>query len=298
MWILPAILAAFLLGMYDVFKKVSLNNNAVLPTLLFSVLTSSIIVLPIIIGSRFWPETFQQTQLYAPEVTIKELLLIFLKAVIVVSSWIFAFFAVKNLPLTVVAPIRATAPLWTLIGALIIFQEKLSTFQWIGIIITLIFFFLFSTTGKLEGINFKRNKYVFFIIAATFLGTISGLYDKYIIRSVDRIAVQVWFSVFQLVIMLPVTALIWYPKRHKYTKFTWRWSIPLIGIFLLLCDYFYFYAISIPDSLISIISGVRRSGVLVAFIFGAIILKEKNIKQKGIYLIGIIVGVFLMAMGS
>jgi transporter family protein len=298
MWAILAIVAALLLGIYDVFKKVSLNNNAVLPTLLFSVSTSALIFTPVIIGSIWYPDFFKTIGFYSPTLSIHEHLLVFIKSTIVVSSWILAFFAVKHLPLTIVAPIRASGPIWTLLGAVIIFSERPNSLQWTGLVITLIFFYLFSTTGKLEGINFRKNKWVFFIIAATLLGTVSGLYDKYIIRTIDRVAVQTWFSVYQVVIMLPITAIIWYPHRKKYTPFKWRWSIPFIGIFLILTDYFYFYAISEPDSLISVIAGIRRSGIIVAFAFGAIFLKEKNIRKKGIYLSGIIIGVILMALGS
>ncbi|MDA3928070.1 MAG: EamA family transporter [Prolixibacteraceae bacterium] len=298
MWAIWAILAAVLLGIYDVLKKVSLNNNAVIPTLLFSVSTGAILFIPIIIGSRYNETFFQSVGLFVPVATLKEHLLIFIKSTIVVSSWILAFFAMKNLPLTIVSPIRATGPFWTMLGAITIFSEKLNAFQWTGILITLVFFYMFSTVGKLEGINFRKNKWILFLIAATLLGTVSGLYDKYIIRNVDRVAVQAWFSVYQMLIMIPVTAFIWYPRRQKLTPFTWRWTIPLIGIFLILTDYVYFYAISYPDSLISIISGIRRSGVVIPFIFAAIFLKEKNVKRKGVYLAGIIVGVLLMVMGS
>ena len=122
--------------------------------------------------------------------------------VIVVSSWIFAFHAMKNLPITIISPIRATGPIWTLIGAILIFQEHLNLMQWMGVAITLVFFYLLSTAGKLEGINFKRNIWIFCIIAATLLGAASGLFDKYILRRIDRLAVQAWFSFYQVVVML------------------------------------------------------------------------------------------------
>ncbi len=80
--------------------------------------------------------------------------------------------------------------------------------------------------------------------------------------------------------------------------FQWRWSIPLIAVFLLFADYMYFYALSIPDSMISIISVLRRGGVLVAFTLGAVLFKEKNIKRKGIYLLGILIGILIISFGS
>lgn len=298
MWGLYGILAAFFLGIYDVCKKYSVNNNAVLPVLLFSAVASALVFSVVLIGSLICPDFFQQIHVYAPTLTAHEHLLVFVKSLIVVASWIFAFFAMKHLPLTIVAPIRATAPIWTLLGALIIYSERLNVYQWIGILVTLTFFFLFSTVGKLEGIKFTRNKWIYFIVAATLLGSISALYDKFIVHSMDRIAMQAWFSVYQVVILFPIVAILWYPHRKKYTPFQWRWTIPMIGILLILTDFIYFYAISFPDALISVLSGIRRSGAAVAFIFGAILFKEKNIRKKVIYLIGILLGVVLLALGS
>ncbi|HPR30997.1 MAG TPA: EamA family transporter [Prolixibacteraceae bacterium] len=298
MWGVLGIFSAVLLGIYDVFKKTSLNNNAVLPVLFFSILSSAFIFAVAIIGSALAPNVFQSLHLYVPPLTTWEHIRIFIKALIVLSSWILAFFAIKHLPLSMVSPIRATAPLWTLLGALLLFHEKLNALQWAGLITTLFFFFLFSTTGKREGIRFSRNKWIFLIIGATLLGSASSLYDKYIIRAIDRLAVQSWTGIYQLALMLGVTGLLWYPSRKKHTPFQWKWTIPLIGLFLTLSDFFYFYALSNPESLIAILSGIRRSGVVIPFIFAALFLKEKNVKQKGIYLVGIIFGVTLMALGS
>lgn len=298
MWALLGVVAALFLGIYDIFKKTSLNNNAVIPVLFISVATSSLIYLPVVVGSQMDPGIFQGLQLYVPGLTWTEHLYIVLKSFIVLSSWILAFFAIKHLPLTIVTPVRATAPIWTLLGALLIFSEKLNGMQWAGLLITLTFFYLFSTMGKLEGIHFGKNKWIWLIIAATLLGSASALYDKFIIREIDRLAVQTWAGLYKLIIMLPIFAFLWYPRRKKTTPFQWRWSIPLIGIFLILTDFFYFYALSYPDALIAILSGIRRSGVVVSFIFGALVFKEKNVKKKGLYLAGIIGGVLLMVAGS
>lgn len=299
MWVFLALLSAFLLGIYDVFKKLSVNNNAVLPVLLISSITGAVLVLPTIIGSVFFPDFFEHINLFIPQISLHEHLLILLKSVIVVSSWIFAFHALKHLPITIVSPIRASGPIWTLIGAILIFQEKLNLIQWSGVAVTLIFFYLLSTAGKLEGINFRKNVWIFCIIAATLLGAASGLYDKFIIRKIDRLAVQAWFSLYQVVVILPAVALFrWWKPKNKRPIFQWRWSIPAIGFFLLVADFAYFYALSYEDSMISIISALRRGGVIVAFATGAILFKETNIRKKGIYLLGILVGILLISLGS
>ena len=298
MWALAGLLSAFFLGIYDIFKKTSLNQNAVIPVLFFSTFTSMLIFLPVIFGSHLYPETFSKIGLYAPVLTTGEHIHVFLKSVLVVSSWILAFFALKNLPITIFAPIRATGPFWTLIGAIIIFKESLNVYQWIGVTLTLIFFYLFSTAGKLEGIEFRKNKWIYLLITATILGAASSLYDKFIFSRIDRIAVQAWFSVYQVGIMASVLGVFWYPRRKKTTIFQWRWTIPLIGVTLVIADFLYFYALSLEGSMISMISALRRSSVLITFTLGALIFREQNLKKKSLYLIGILLGILLITLGS
>lgn len=55
MWLLLAFLSAALLGFYDVFKKQSLKDNAVIPVLFLNTLFSSLIFLPFIVLSVWRP---------------------------------------------------------------------------------------------------------------------------------------------------------------------------------------------------------------------------------------------------
>jgi transporter family protein len=298
MWALLAVASALFLGTYDVFKKLSLNSNAVIPVLFFSTLTSATVFLPLVLISAWFPGVLNSSILFIPPVPPSQHLFFFLKAVIVTSSWIFAFFAVKHLPLTIVSPIRATGPIWILFGAILVFSEHLTLIQWIGIAVTLIFFYYFSLAGKTEGIHFRTNKWVIFLIIGTLLGSVSGLYDKFLIRNFDKMAVQAWSGIYQVLILLPIVLLLWYPKRHENTPFQWRWSIPMIGLFLVIADFLYFYAISFDGSLISVISALRRSGVIISFALGAKLFHEKNVRQKGWLLLGIVAGVMILLFGS
>lgn len=299
MWVVLALFSAVLLGLYDVFKKLSLRENAVLPVLFLSTITAAVIAFPIVLGSVFFPDFMQSIRLYVPPVNAHEHLLIFIKSVIVVGSWIFAFHAMKHLPITIISPIRATGPLWTLIGAILIFQEKLNLTQWVGVTVVLVFFYLLSTAGKREGISFKQNIWIFCIIAATLLGAASGLFDKFILKTIDRMAVQAWFSFYQVVVMIPAIALFrWKKPQAERPVFEWRWTIPMIAILLLFADYLYFWALSVPDSMISIVSALRRGGVVVPFITGALLFGEHNIKRKGLFLLGILAGILIISLGT
>ncbi len=126
----------------------------------------------------------------------------------------------------------------------------------------------------------------------------SGLYDKYLFANFDRMAIQAWFSIYMVLIYIPVVLLMWYPRRKKTTPFRWHWAIPLIGLLLTLADFAYFYALTDTDALITIVSVLRRTSVVIAFAIGAVLFKEVNLKRKAFALFGILVGVLIIVLGS
>ena len=298
MWLLLAFLSATLLGFYDAFKKQSLKNNAVLPVLFLNTIFSSLIFLPFILLSRFMPECLDGTIVDVPSAGWEEHKYIIIKSFIVLSSWIFGYFGMKHLPLTIVGPINATRPVMVLVGALILFGERLNTYQWIGVILAILSFFMLSRSGKKEGIDFERNKWIFFVVMAAIMGAVSGLYDKYLMGRLNPMLVQSWYNIYQVFIMCPIILLLWMPKRKESTPFRWTWTIIFISIFLSAADFAYFYALSYDDSMISIVSMVRRGSVLVSFTFGALFFKEKNLKSKAVDLLLVLMGMFFLYLGS
>ena len=299
MWLILAFISASLLGVYDIFKKTALKNNAVIPVLFLNTMFCSLLFLPLIIASRVIPDTMQQTMFYVPQVPFGQHLYVMLKAVIVLTSWILAYFAIKHLPITIASPIKASQPVLTLLGAMLIFGEQLNTYQWIGVTLAITSFLMLSWSGKSEGINFKHNKWILFIVLATIAGAASGLYDKYLMtHGFDRMTVQVWYTYYQMALMALVLVLMWYPNRKNTTPFRWTPAILMVSLFLVAADFIYFYALSFPDSMISVVSMSRRSGVVVAFIGGALFFKEKNIRKKSIDLALVLLGMYFLYLGS
>ena len=290
MWILFAFVSATLLGFYDVFKKQSLRDNAVLTVLLLNCLFSSIIFLPMI-----WYAPFEgwEVQRY-----------IVMKAFIVLSSWICGYYAMKHLPLTIVGPVNATRPMLVLLGAIFIFGERLNLFQWTGVLLALSSFLLLKLGGKKEGIDFMRNRWALCLIAAALLGACSGLYDKYLMSSpeegglgLNRLTVQSYFNFYQLAIMLIVVMLERW-KGQSENSFKWRWTIPFISIFICAADLAYFYSLSLDDAMISVVSMVRRGSVVVSFMMGAFLFHERNLKSKAVDLVLVLLGMLCLYLGT
>ena len=298
MWLLLAFLSATLLGFYDAFKKQSLKDNAVLPVLFLNTIFSSLVFLPFILVSVAAPTALQGSLLYVPSASWQAHGLILLKSFIVLSSWILGYFGMKHLPLTIVGPINATRPVMVLVGAMLLFGERLNLYQWVGVLLAIASFFMLSRSGKKEGIDFKHNRWILFIVLAAVMGAVSGLYDKYLMKQLPPMLVQAWYNLYQVLIMCPVILLLWMPMRKQSTPFSWRWTIILISLFLCAADFAYFYALSLPGSMVSIVSMVRRGSVVVSFLFGAWVFREKNLKSKAIDLILVLIGMFFLYLGS
>lgn len=193
----------------------------------------------------------------------------------------------------------------TLVGALLIFGEQLNGWQWAGVVLAILSFFLLSRSSRKEGISFVHNGWVACIVLAAVLGAASGLYDKFLMTSaaqqgggLDKLAVQGWYNVYQCFMMLIVLLIVWTPLRGHSTPFRWRWSIVFISLFLTAADLAYFYALSLPGALVSVVSMVRRSSVIVSFIFGAIIFSERNLKSKALDLLLVLLGMVCIWIGT
>ena len=299
MWVVSALLSALLLGCYDVAKKRSLSGNAVVPVLLLNTLICSLIFSPVILDAELSLGWFDGGALESSTAGLEAHLLVVLKAAITLSSWLMGYYAIKHLPLTIVGPVNATRPVVVLVGAMLLFGERLNMWQWGGVLLTIVSLYLLSRAGRNENIRFRDNRYIWALFAAMLLGAVSGLYDKHIIanHSLDPLFVQSWFGVYQFIMMLIIATVVWLPNRAK-ELFSWRWSIIFISIFVSSADFFYYHALADEDAMIAVVSMIRRSSVIVTFLAGAILYRERNLRSKAIDLMLILVGMVLLTIGS
>lgn len=298
MWLSLAFTSAALLGLYDAAKKKALTGNAVLPVLLLNTFFCSLFFLPAILSAECGFGWFDGTVLESSCGTLRAHGLVVLKSAIVLTSWIFGYFGMKHLPLTIVGPINATRPVLVLLGALLIFGERLNASQWAGVLLALVSLFLLGRSSRREGVDFAHNRWILCIAAAALTGAASGLYDKYIMTRLDPVFVQSWYNLYQFLMMAIVVGILWWPRRGHTTPFRWSWAIPFISIFLSAADFAYLYALRDPDAMISVVSMIRRGSVVVSFLCGAALFHERNLRSKAVDLAFILVGMFFLWPGS
>lgn len=296
-WIAASLISALFLGIYELCTKHAVRENAVLPVLFYSTLTGAC-AWGVLLGVQSVRPGLLPAALVAEPITPVQHLQLALKSAIVAASWVFTYFALKHLPLSIGSPVRATSPLLTLFGAILILGERPTLLQAAGVLTTIVSFIGLSVVGGREGIHFHRNKWIAFLAGGTVFGAVSSLYDKYLLGRAQFSVptVQAWFSIYLLVLFIPFM-IGWQRRWWERNQFSWRWSIPAIAVALLIADYIYFGALRDPDSLVSIVMSLRRGSTLVGFGGGLLLFQEKNGRQKLPAVIGILAGILLTILG-
>jgi len=296
-WITAALFSALFLGVYELCTKHAVRDNAVLPVLFFSTLTGAAVWLGLLVVEAAQPGLLP-AGLRTDSLNPIQHLQLALKSAIVAASWVFTYFGLKQLPLSLGSPIRATSPLWVLLGAILILGERLTWLETLGVLTTLAAFIGLSLAGRSEGVHFHRNKWVWFLIVGTLLGAASSLYDKYLLgrAGFSVPTVQAWFSIYLLAFFTPL-AIGWKRRWWPRNEFHWRWSIPAIALALLVADYIYFGALADKDSLVALVMSLRRGSTLVAFAGGVWLFKEEVGPGKVLAVLGILIGIALTVLG-
>ena len=289
-WVLPILGSALFLGIYDVFKKHAVRENSVMPVLFLATLSGTLFFM-VLAGIKSFVAPF------SIECSCEVLFLVFLKSLLVSASWAFVYYGLRELPVSIAAPLRATAPMWSVAGAIIIFGEMPRGVQWLGMLLIFSGCILFTLIGKKENSSWRSKGFIF-TMTGTLLGACSALYDKFLLgtKHIDPVSLQFHFS-WMLVVILGTAFLfrtLCFAKGER--KFQWRWSIVATGVLLIVADGLYFYALSMPDTKISILSLLRRSSVVAAFAIGGGFFREKHLLPKGAVLAIILAGVAILTL--
>lgn len=294
MWIILAVCSALGLGFYDVFKKLSVRVNNVLMVLMLNTVFGTLLMSPVIAGCIADGHFGLGDSLVGHARIV-------LKALIVLGSWLLGYFAIKHLPLTIQGPVNASRPVLVLVGAIVVFGERLNALQWAGILTGFASLYLISRIGAAEGFSLRGSRWLWMAVGATLLGAVSALYDKYLLRRYEPLEVQAWYSLYQCVIMcsaILVMRRVAPDAAGAGAPFVWRWSIPCISLFLTAADIAYFYSLSLPGAMISVVSMIRRGSVLVSFLYGVVVLREGHVRAKSLDLLVLLVSLALLVAGS
>lgn len=281
MWLWTTILSALFLGLYDVAKKQSLKRNGVLQVLLCATALSTLFLCP-----------------FLSKGSAQDHLTLIFKALLVSTSWISGLWGMKLLPLTTASTIKATRPVFVLLFSIILFGERLNAWQWGGSIMAICALYLLSVSSRKEGIRFSSNKGVACMALSVVSGAASALYDKHIMSHMEPLFVQSWTNFYITLVLGIIIAVMFLFDRKNQEPFQFDWMLLLIAVLITVADFAYFYSLSCEGAMLSIVSMVRRSSVIVPFIFGAVMYKEKRIKGKILDLAVLLCGMAMIIFGT
>lgn len=294
--LLLAFVSALLIGGYEVARKAAVARDSAERMLVTATSAGALALLPAVLLSLLAPRLASELDLTVRWPTLHEHVLLLTKAALVSGVWICAYEAVRHLPISVAAPLRATAPILTLLGAIVLYAERPQPHEWAGMLIILAGYLGFAWLGPKEGIDYLRSPWVALLGFGLILSAASGLYDKYLLQAakLPPTTLQFWFLAYgaglQWALLLA--------RQHGQPSRPFRIEpmALLAGLLLVLADQFYLRALAIPGSMVSLIALVRRASVLVSFTLGGLVFREKLLLQKVAPLTLIVLGLGLLLL--
>ena len=292
MWLLMALGSSMLLGLYDVAKKQALRKNDILYILAGATALTVIFLCP-----------------FLGRGTAHQHLCLAFKAVLVTASWVSGMMALKLLPITTVSTLKATRPMFVVLFSILLFVERLNLWQWAGVLIMLAAIWLLSVSSDREGIHFSRNRGIWAMGVSILTGVASALFDKHILTSLgmEPLFVQAWSNVYitALLALIIAARAVAAGRRSSpeagpggIAPFRWDWTIVLIAVLITAADALYFLSLAQEGALLSVVSMVRRCSVVVTFILGAILFKERRLHGKALSLGLLLAGMVLLLSGT
>lgn len=293
-WVALGLLAGLVLGTYDFLTKLALQTKSVLVVVVLSSILGALLWAPFLVAPYSFGGVLRPLGLFPAQLSWRDQGVLLPKSLMMVANWVLSYYAVKALPLSISAGVRASGPLWTAFGAIALLGELLSAWQWLGLAVSMMSYYLFSLIGQKEGIRFHRNGWVLCMVAATILSSTIALYDKYVIAHLhlDLAGVQAWSAVQRALVALVFVPWIFQDlsPRRLLSRF---WPVPLLGAAYIIAEYIYLSAVQIDGAMISVISVLRRTNLVMVFVLSALFFRERFIEQKMLAIGGVLVGIVL-----
>jgi bacterial/archaeal transporter family protein len=293
MWMVFGLSAGCLLGLYDFWTKKAMDGNNVIPIVFWSSLFGALAWLP-----AFLPAS-EAVGVYVDwtKTNVHQQVLILIKGLAMTLSWVFAYYSIRELPMSFSGAVRASGPLWTLIGGLIVFDEYLSPIQLASVLISVFAYYILSQIGKAEGIRMLRSWPVFMMLAATILSAMTTVYDKFIVQELGLpvYGIQAYSAVHRCILAMLVFLAI-SCKRRAIMPMRWSIYVPLVGLSWVGGELIYFFAIANPAANVTYLSIFRRLSLVVGFLLSVFLIGEKNVLRKSAIITLIVASVMVLIL--
>ena len=261
-----------------------MDGNSVFPVVFWSSFFGALAWLPF-----FTPvANLSSYRVHISNIDMFDQLVILIKSIAMTSSWLFAYFSIRELPLSFSGAVRASGPLWTLAGGMIVFNEFLTALQLSAVFVSVFAYFLLSRVGKSEGLVVLKSTPMAMMLCATILSALATVYDKFIIQNLGLpIAdVQAWSAIHRF-LLAAIVFLVVSNAFSEVRKLRWSIWIPLTGLSWVFAEWLYFLAVVDPVASVTYLAIFRRMSLVVGFLLSVLLIGEQNVIRKAV-IIGLI----------
>ena len=281
LWIVFVILYGILKGSREPIKKGILKETNVLSALFGYTFIGFLMSVPTVKGVvSFSFSTF---------------VLVLIKSAVIFVAWILSFKGIKKIPVSTYGIFDMSRVVFsTLLG--VAFLHESLTVKGVVSLILVVMGLYFANTGKSNGDEEYKAKYVWYVLLSCFLNAISGTLDKYImsIGDITSSALQFWFML--LLSMFYLGYMIAKKEKIQLKKCFLNPWVYVLSFSLVFGDRLLFIANSYPASQVTIMTLLKQSSAVVTIVLGKLVYKEKNILKKLLCAAIIIAGICLSIM--
>ena len=281
LWIVFVILYGILKGSREPIKKGILKETNVLSALFGYTFIGFLMSVPTVKG--------------VVSFSLSTFVLVLIKSAVIFVAWILSFKGIKKIPVSTYGIFDMSRVVFsTLLG--VAFLHESLTVKGVVSLILVVMGLYFANTGKSNGDEEYKAKYVWYVLLSCFLNAISGTLDKYImsIGDITSSALQFWFMF--LLSMFYLGYMIAKKEKIQLKKCFLNPWVYVLSFSLVFGDRLLFIANSYPASQVTIMTLLKQSSAVVTIVLGKLVYKEKNILKKLLCAAIIIAGICLSIM--
>jgi drug/metabolite transporter (DMT)-like permease len=205
--------------------------------------------------------------------------------------------AIKRSPLSLTLPFLALTPVFMIVTSYLILGEKVDKYGIVGILFVAIGAYLLNVTTTKKGIlepfrAIRCERGSLYMILVAFIYSITSNLGKMAILHSSPLFFSATYLPMLAIASFPV--LIWKNKGRAKIEFSHVGMFSLIGLAVALSTTAHFLAVNLIE--VSYVISVKRTSLLFGIIYGALWFREKNITERLIGGIVMIVGVIIITI--
>lgn len=283
LWVWLVLLYGFLRGTRDMIKKKAMEKSSVFEVLFFYTFLSFLMV------AYEAPAAFSVPSKYIGLITVKSLM--------VFIAWFCSFMAIKRLPVSFYGVLELSSVVFSTGMGVFFLGESMTLFRIIGTGIVMLGLFMVNLKKQTASPNNQITaKYVTLALLSCLFNAISGVMDKVLMSKGEITSGQLQFWFMFLMTCMHLLFILISKNKVRFDQIWKNKWIILMAVLFVIGDRALFYANSIPDSEVTIMTLLKRCSCFVTIVGGALWFKEKNIMYRFacglIIMAGIAIGLY------